>query len=237
MPVSQLKQINKPLISIILPCRNEEQSLAQSINSIRKVLDNSNLTGEIIVSDSSNDHSPDIARQFADKLVKHDKEGYGLAYLEGFEVAVGEILFLADPDGSYDFGEIPRFVNEVINKDYDFIIGNRFQGKIHPGAMPFLHQKLGSPILTHIFRYLYQLPIGVINCGMRAIKHSLLPKLELSATGMEFASEMLIKASRHNLKIKELPIDYYPRLGDSKLRTFPDGWRHFKLMINHKFAK
>lgn len=229
--------MSKPLISIILPCRNEEQSLGQSITSIRKVLEDSNLTGEIIVSDSSTDRSPEIAQSLADKLVKHDKEGYGTAYLEGFSAATGEILFLADPDGSYDFAEIPRFVTHLVNENYDFVIGNRFQGKIHPGAMPFLHQKVGSPTLTYIFKRLYKLPVGDINCGMRAIKRDVLFNLGLSSSGMEFASEMLIKASYQNLKIKELAIDYHPRLGDSKLKTFSDGWRHLKLMINHKFAR
>lgn len=229
--------MTKPLISIVLPCRNEEQSLAQSINSIREVLKNADLTGEVIVSDSSTDRSPEIAKQLADKLIKHDKPGYGIAYLEGFELAVGEILFLADPDGSYDFEEIPNFITPIASGDYDFVIGNRFQGKIHPGAMPFLHQKLGSPALTYLFKSLYKLPIGDINCGMRALRRELLPKLKLSSSGMEFASEMLIKASEQRLRVKELPINYHPRLGDSKLKTFSDGWRHLKLLVNHKFAK
>ena len=227
----------KPKISIILPCQNEEDNIGQCLLTIRQILQDNNLAGEIIVSDSSTDRSAEIAEPLADRVVRHGKNGYGVAYLEGFDVARGDYLFLADADGTYDFNEIPRFINFLENDEYDLVIGNRFRGKIYRGAMPFLRRRFGNPVLTFIFRRLYQLPVGDIHCGMRAIKINSLKKLSLNAPGMEFASEMLIKAHQHQLRVKELPIDYFPRQGLSKLRAFPDGWRHLKLMFYHRFIR
>src|SRR3989338_5718902 len=133
-----------PEISVILPCRNEEEALEGCIRAIQRILQDHGIDGEIIVSDSSTDHSPDIVRGLDAILVKHDKEGYGRAYLEGFKAARGKYIFCADPDGSYDFNEIPRFL-ECLRHGDDFVIGNRFKGRIASGAMPFLHQYIGNP--------------------------------------------------------------------------------------------
>lgn len=224
-------RINPPIeVSIILPCRNEEQALGLCLDKIRKILDTNQITGEIIVSDSSTDNSPNIALARGACLVKHDQVGYGRAYLESFKVARGQYLIMADADNTYDFGEIPRFL-EYLRAGNDLVIGNRFRGKIYPNAMPWLHRYIGTPLLSTIFCLLFGNKIGDINCGLRAISRPALDSLKLKTTGMEFASEMLIKASRQKLKIKEIPINYYPRLGQSKLRSWLDGWRHLKFMV------
>ena len=219
-----------PEISIVLPCRNEEASLGVCISRIKDVILKSEIEGEIIVSDSSTDTSPDIAKKHGVVLVKHDREGYGRAYLEGFKACRGKYIFCADPDGSYDFAEIPRFL-KYLRGDYDFVIGNRFRGKIAFGAMPWLRRYVGNPLLSMLVRVLYKTDVGDHHCGMRAFKKDALKRLELETEGMEFASEAIIKAIENNLRIKELPIHYYPRTGNSKLRTFRDGWRHLRFIL------
>jgi glycosyltransferase involved in cell wall biosynthesis len=225
------KELKKtsPTLSVILPCRNEEQAIGLCLENIKTVLAKNKLLGEIIVSDSSVDHSPDIAKNLADKVVTHNKIGYGAAYLEAFPHAKGKYIFMADADGTYDFEEIPRFVNEL-EKGADLVIGNRLGGKIKPGAMPRLHRYIGTPFLSWLFRLFFEPGVDDINCGMRALKLEALQRLDLKTTGMEFASEMLIESIHKNLKIKQLPIDYYPRIGKSKLKTFSDGKRHLFFM-------
>jgi glycosyltransferase involved in cell wall biosynthesis len=235
---------NIPEISIILPCRNEEQGLPFCLNEIKKVIKDlpaqagNNLSAEIIVSDSSVDKSPEIALRFAQGkqenfnlvLLKHDKEGYGMAYLEAFKIAKGKYIFMADSDASYSFKEIPRFINEL-KGGWDMVIGNRFDGTLHDKAMTFSHRYIGNPILSFILRLFFKTKIRDSQCGMRAIKKDLLEKLNLQTTGMEFASEMIVKALKNDLKIKELPIDYFPRKGKSKMHSFKDAWRHIRFML------
>jgi glycosyltransferase involved in cell wall biosynthesis len=220
----------EPEISIILPCRNEEKALPSCLKLIKEVIKRNKLDAEIIVSDSSTDKSPEIAIKEKVRLVKHDKEGYGIAYLEGFNAAKGKYLFMADADGSYDFNEIPKFV-KYLREGYDFVIGDRFGGKMDSSAMPFLHKYLGNPVLSGILRLFYGTKINDCHCGMRAISREALEKLNLRTTGMEFASEMIIKALKAKLKIKEVSIDYHERKGDSKLKSFRDGWRHLRFML------
>lgn len=221
---------NKPKITIILPCRNEEEALPFCLQQIKEAIKKNNLSAEIIVSDSSIDRSPKIAREHGVVLVKHDKKGYGIAYLEAFKEASGEYFFMADADASYDFNEISNFINELDN-GYEMIIGNRFSGNMHKNAMPFSHRYIGNPILSFILRLFFKTKIRDSQCGMRAIKKESLKKLNLQTTGMEFASEMIIKALKNNLKIKELPIGYHPRKGDSKMSSFRDAWRHIRFML------
>lgn len=218
-------------VSVVLPCRNEEQSIGECILKTHNVFEKYNIHGEIIVSDSSTDNSPEIVRKLNVKLVKHNKEGYGRAYLEGFKIAEGTYLFLADPDGTYDFSEIPFFLEYLRNDNYDFVIGNRLAGNIEKGAMPYLHRYIGIPILSLLFRLFFRIKIHDTQCGMRAITKEALSKLNLQTTGMEFASEMIVKAVQEGLRIKEVPIDYYQRKGNSKLRSFADGWRHLRFML------
>lgn len=218
-----------PEISIILPCRNEAEALGFCLDQIKKVIKENRLNAEIIVSDSSTDKSPEIARSERATLIKHDKLGYGIAYLEAFKIARGEYIFMADADGTYEFSEIPRFI-KFLRDGYDFVIGNRFGGKMEKGAMPFFH-KLGNPLLSGILRLFFSAKITDSHCGMRAIKKTALSRLNLQTTGMEFASEMVIKSLREGLRIKELPINYKKRMGKSKLKPMADSWKHMRFML------
>ena len=220
-----------PDLSIILPCLNEEQALGSCLQEIKKIAEKHNLDAEIIVVDNgSTDNSCKIALEKKVELVHEKERGYGAVYLKGFEAAGGRYLFLADPDGSYGFSEIPRFIEEL-KKGYDFVIGNRFKGKIEKGAMPWLHKHIGNPALSAILRLFFKTKIHDTHCGMRAITKEALKRLNLRTAGMEFASEMIMKAIKENLKIKELPINYYKRKGESKLKSFADGWRHLRFML------
>jgi len=219
-----------PEISVILPCRNEEKALAFCLDRIKQAIRKNNLSAEIIVSDSSSDRSPEIAKKQEAILLKHDKEGYGRAYLEAFKIAKGKYIFMADADGTYDFSEIPNFIAEL-KKGNDLVLGNRFGKKMEKEAMPFLHRYIGNPILSFTLRLFFKTNIRDSHCGMRAIKKESLGKLNLQTTGMEFASEMIIKALKNNLKISELPISYSPRRGESKMKSFSDGWKHLRFML------
>jgi len=216
-------------ISIILPCRNEKDSLRESIKQIKKTLEKNNLNGEIIVSDSSKDGSDKIAIEEDVGLIKHDKEGYGLAIKEGVNVSSGNIIIYADPDGTYDFEDIPRFIKEL--KKSDIVLGSRFKGKIKKHAMPLLHRLLGTPLFNILLRVFLRIKTSDSQSGFRALKKKTFLELNLKTMGMEFATEMLIKAKRLNLKIKEVPITYSERMGYSKLNTYRDGFAHLKYII------
>jgi len=218
-------------LSIILPCLNEEQSLGACLEKIKKVVRKNNLNAEIIVVDNgSTDNSCKIAKRKKVKIVYEPERGYGSAYLKGFEAAKGKYFFCADSDGSYDFREIPRFIEEL-KKGSDFVIGDRFKGKVKKGAMPWFHRYIGNPMLSGILRLFFKTKIQDVHCGMRAITKKALKELNLRATGMEFASEMVIQAVKKDLKIKEIPINYQKRKGTSKLKSFQDGWKHLRFML------
>ncbi|MBN1872566.1 MAG: glycosyltransferase family 2 protein, partial [Candidatus Omnitrophica bacterium] len=180
----------EPEISIILPCLNEEESLGLCLDKIREVVAKNGLDVEIIVVDNgSTDLSCKIAMEKKASLISEPEQGYGAAYLRGFAEARGKYIFIADSDGSYDFGEIPSFINQL-KAGYDFIIGNRFKGHIEKGAMPLLRRYIGNPILSGLLRIFFRTDIHDSQCGMRAFTKDVLNKLSLKATGMEFASEM-----------------------------------------------
>ncbi len=220
----------EPEISIILPCLNEEEAIGSCLDTINGIIKKEKLNAEIIVVDNgSTDNSCKIVREKGTRLVREKEKGYGAAYLTGFKKARGSNLFMADSDGTYDFNEIGNFVREL--EENDFVIGNRFQGKMEKGSMSWSHKNIGNPILSGVLRLFFNASIKDAHCGMRAIKKEALDKLNLRTTGMEFASEMVIKAAKNNLKIKELPINYYKRKGFSKLNSFPDGWRHLRFML------
>lgn len=219
-----------PKVSIILPCRNEESALSGCLKKIKTIIKENNLNAEIIVSDSSTDNSPKIAKNHRVILIKHDKEGYGNACLEAFKVARGKYIFMADADGSYDFSQIPEFIS-YLDKGYDLVIGNRFKGTIAKKAMPFHHKYLGNPVLTALVKLFFKAKINDTQSGIRAIRKSSLERLRLQTTGMEFASEMIAKAMRNNLKTIEIPTNYNERIGKSKLKSFADGWRHIRFML------
>jgi glycosyltransferase involved in cell wall biosynthesis len=219
-------------ISIVLPCQNEEESIGFCIDEIKKVFITNKIEGEIIVSDSSTDKSTQIAKDKGVRVIKHNQDGYGRAYLEGFKLVENEYIIMADPDSTYDFNEIPDFIKHL-DDNYDMVIGNRFSKKMEKGSMPPTHKYIGNPFLSFIFRLLFNNNIKDVHCGMRAIKKEKLDELNLKSPGMEFASEMMIGAVKNNFKIKEISIHYRRRRGKSKLKTIKDGIRHLKLMTKY----
>ncbi len=227
---------NADLISVILPCLNEEKGLELCINTINSTARENNLNLEIIVVDNgSTDNSQDVTRKMQEKygniVLEEEKiKGYGSAYLHGFSKARGKYLIMGDADNTYDFTAIPTFINKL-KEGYDFVVGNRFAGLMERNAMTFSHKWIGNPILSSLVRIFFKIKIHDIHCGLRAITKISYDKLSLSTLGMEFASEMIIKASRAKLKITEIPTKYTTRIGESKLETFNDGWRHLRFIL------
>lgn len=218
-----------PRISVVIPCLDEAANIERCVRAARHVLDESGIDGEVIVADNgSEDGSADLARAAGAIVVEEPLRGYGSAYLAGFAAAQGDYIVMIDADLTYDFQEIPRFV-EQLDDGAELVMGNRMQN-VAPGAMSPL-SRIGNPILSGFLNLLYRTPIGDAHCGLRAIRRDALPRLDLRSTGMEFASEMVIRAARAQLDIREVPIALHPRGGDSKLSPFRDGWRHLRLML------
>jgi glycosyltransferase involved in cell wall biosynthesis len=163
--------------------------------------------------------------------VHEPRRGYGSAYLAGFAAARGEFIVMGDADLTYDFNEIPRFLREL-DDGADMVIGDRMRN-IHPGAMPWLHRYIGNPLLSGFLNLLFRTGVSDAHCGMRAVRRSALPRLALRTTGMEFASEMVIRAAKERLDIRQFDIEYHPRGGESKLSSFRDGWRHLRFLLVH----
>jgi glycosyltransferase involved in cell wall biosynthesis len=221
---------NCPYVSFILPALNEELTIADCIEEIKTVLYENNISAEIIVSSSSTDRTDEIAENLGARVIRPEKKGYGNAYLFAFKEVSGEIIVILDADGTYDIKKIPEFIKEI-ESGSDFVMGSRLKGKIMKGAMPPLHQYIGNPVLTWMLNRVFKTNISDAHCGMRAIRKDALDSLNLKTPGMEFASEMIIEAARKNLKISEVPIDYYPRKAPSNLHSFADGWRHVRFML------
>ncbi len=185
----------------------------------------------IVADNGSEDGSADLAKAAGALVVHEPRRGYGSAYLAGFAAATGDYIVMADADLTYDFGDIPRFVEEL-DGGADLVMGDRMRG-IQPGAMPWLHRYVGNPALTGILNLFFRTGVRDAHCGMRAVRREALPRLDLRTTGMEFASEMVIRAGKAGLAISEVPIHYHPREGDSKLSSFRDGWRHLRFLLVH----
>jgi glycosyltransferase involved in cell wall biosynthesis len=214
----------------VIPCLNEAESIEACVRAALTVLDESGIPGEVIVADNdSEDGSGELARQAGANVVHEPRRGYGSAYLAGFSRARGKYIVTADADQTYDFAEIPHFVAQLEN-GADMVIGNRMNN-ILPGAMPWLHRYIGNPVLSGFLNLLYRSGVHDAHCGMRALRRDALPKLRLRSTGMEFASEMVVRAVKEKMTVTEFDIDYRPRSGDSKLSSFRDGWRHLKLLL------
>jgi len=220
-------------VSVVLPCRNEEKSIRHCILQIGKALEGRE--HEIIVSDSSTDRSAEIAREMGAKVVECRK-GYGNAYIEGFRHVGGEYVIMVDADSTYNFLEIPLLLKELDN-GAELAIGSRLRGKIAKGAMKPLHRWIGNPILSLIFNILFGTRLSDTHSGFRAIRKKDLDRLRLSHHGMEFALEMLIKATKAGMSIREVPITYSKRSGKSKLRSFRDGVRHLSIMASYRLSK
>ena len=223
-----------PEVSVVMPSLNEEGTIGGCIEKIKKVFNENHIDGEIIVADNSTDKTPEIAKSLGAIVITPEKKGYGNAYLAALSYAKGDFTVIADPDGTYDLSEVPNFLAPLIKGDADLVIGNRFGGNILKDAMPWHHRYIGNPILTKILNWLFKIEISDAHCGMRAFTKEAYEKLNLRTGGMEFASEMIIEAARKNLRIKEVPITYYPRIASSKLHSFSDGWRHLRFMMLYK---
>jgi len=217
-------------VSVILPALDEERTIGECITKIRKVFHDNVINGEIIVADSSTDRTPEIAASLGAKVFYPEKNGYGNAYLTGFRHARGRYIVMGDADNTYDFLEIPKLLAPLKN-GADFVIGSRFKGTIHKGSMDGLHRYIGNPLLTLMINVIFQTHYSDTHSGFRAITRDALGRLRLNTGGMEFASEMLVMASKEQLKIVEVPIDYYPRSTSSKLHSFADGWRHIRFVL------
>ena len=183
-----------------------------------------------MVDNASTDRSAEVAAEHGATVVREERPGYGSAYLAGLAHARGDYLVMGDADATYPIAELAPFVDRLAAGD-DLVMGSRFEGTIHGEAMPWLNRHVGNPILTGMLNLFFGVKVSDAHCGMRAVRRDALPVLDLHSTGMEFASEMVFKAYRRDLKVSEIPIDYYPRVGESKLNRFGDAWRHVKFML------
>jgi glycosyltransferase involved in cell wall biosynthesis len=220
-----------PQVSVVIPCLNEEGAVGQVVEQAWEGIERSGRSGEVIVVDNgSTDRSADVAAERGATVVFEPRRGYGRAYLTGIAHARGEYVVMADADGTYPVSVLGEFV-DALESGSDLVLGSRFKGRIHEGAMPWSNRWIGNPVLTGMLNRLFGIRVSDAHCGMRVVRSSALRKLDLHSTGMEFASEMVFKAFRRKLAVSEIPIDYFPRTGESKLSRFGDGWRHVRFML------
>lgn len=220
-------------ITILMPCLNEAETLEVCIKKAKTFLQENNLSGEILVADNgSTDGSQEIAILNQARLVKIEEKGYGNALWIGGANAKGKYVIMGDSDDSYDFYKLMPFV-EKLREGYDLVIGNRFVGGIEDGAMPWLHQYIGNPMLSFMGRIFFKSQVKDFHCGLRGYNRESIMKLDLKTTGMEYASEMIVMAELNHLKIAQVPITLKKdgRSGKSHLRSFQDGWRHLKFLF------
>lgn len=218
-------------VSVVLPCLNEEETIAECIKKAQAGFKKGNLAGEVVVSDNgSTDKSIEIAKSLGARVVFQPEKGYGNALRKGIEESQGKYIIMGDSDDTYDFSVLDEFV-KLLKQGYDLVMGSRFRGKILPGAMTWSHQYIGNPILSGILRIFFGGGVSDSHCGLRAFTKEAYQKMGLQTTGMEFASEMVIHAMKKKLKISEIPITYYPRKGESKLVGLRDAWRHMRFML------
>ena len=220
-------------VSIVMPCLNEAETLAKCIRHAQSAIAKGGLAAEIIVADNgSTDGSQRIARDLGARVVDVPRKGYGSALIGGIDAAQGRFVVMGDADDSYDFEAIGPLIDKL-RDGYDLVVGNRFIGGIEPGAMPWSHRWIGNPVLTFISRVFFHAPVGDTHCGLRAFNKDAYEKMRLRATGMEFASEMVIKASLKGMRITEVAVTLRPdgRTRAPHLRTWRDGWRHLRFML------
>ena len=232
-PVRETTEEAAPkLLSVIIPCLNEAENIVQCVRSAQNAMDLAGIDGEVIVADNGSEDGSAMLAEAAGAYVVHElRRGYGSAYMAGFAAASGTYVLMADADLTYDFNEIPNFLRELQDGG-DMVIGNRMQ-HIHPGAMPWHHRYIGNPLLSGLLNVLFRTGVSDAHCGMRAFRRDHLEALQLRTTGMEFASEMVVRAAKEKLDIREIPIEYHPRGGESKLSSLRDGWRHLRFLLLH----
>ena len=230
----QSRHENKQLeLTILIPCLNEAETIEVCIRKASAFMDGQNISGEVLVADNgSTDGSQSLAKALGARVVDVPVRGYGAALIAGIEAARGRYIIMGDADDSYDFSALDPFVVELRN-GYELVMGNRFKGGIKPGAMPFLHKYLGNPVLSAIGRMFFAIPIGDFHCGLRGFSREAINRLSLSNTGMEFASEMVVKASIREMRMTEVPTVLSPdgRSRPPHLRTWRDGWRHLRFLL------
>jgi len=220
------------LVSVVIPCLNEAENIVECVERALRTIEDNAIPGEVLVVDNgSTDGSDELAAGAGARVVHEPRRGYGSAYLAGFAAARGSYILMADADLTYDFGDLPRFL-EKLEDGAEMVIGDRMDN-IQPGAMPWLHRYVGNPILSGVLNVFFRTGVRDAHCGMRAMRRDILPQLDLRTTGMEFASEMVIRAAKTHTKIEQLPIEYHPRGGESKLSSFRDGWRHLRFLLVH----
>jgi glycosyltransferase involved in cell wall biosynthesis len=224
---------NELELTILMPCLNEAETIGICIRKARGYIEHSGIPGEVLIADNgSTDGSREIALELGAKVVSVPEKGYGSALISGINSARGEYIIMGDADDSYDFSNLDPFIQEL-QRGGDLVMGNRFKGGIRKNAMPFLHKKLGNPVLSFIGRLFFDIKIGDFHCGLRGFKAEKIRSLNLKTTGMEFASEMIVKARFFNLNIVEVPTVLYPdgRSRPPHLKTWRDGWRHLVFLL------
>ncbi len=212
---------------------NEEETIQICIEKAHEIFKIYGIEGEVILADNSLDRTARIAAAMGAKVIGPVK-GYGNAYLKGLAHAKGDYIAIADADNTYDLLELSDFLDPLMKGEADFVIGSRLKGNIKKGSMPWLHRYIGNPLLTAMLNLLFKTSISDAHCGMRAFTKEALEKMNLKSRGMEMASEMVIEASKNELRIMEVPISYHPRKTPSKLRSFQDGWRHVRFMMLYR---
>jgi glycosyltransferase involved in cell wall biosynthesis len=230
--VAAASEVVPQLLSVVIPCLNEVENIELCVSSALGAMARAGIPGEVIVADNgSDDGSAELAELAGARVVHEPVRGYGSAYRAGFAAARGEYIVMADADLTYDFAEIPRFL-AGLRDGADMIVGDRMHN-IAPGAMPWHHRYIGNPLLSRLLNVLFHTGVSDAHCGMRAFRRDRLELLGLRTTGMEFASEMVVRAAKARLDIREIPIEYHRRGGESKLSSFRDGWRHLRYLLLH----
>lgn len=221
-------------ITVIIPCLNEAESIRHVVRAAREGIGKTGLPGEVIVVDNgSTDGSPEAATEAGARVVPEAERGYGAALRRGFASAGHSIIVMADGDATYDLSKLEPFVEPLLANEADFVVGNRMYD-IREGAMPFHHRYVGNPVLSLMLRIMFRTNrVRDAHCGMRAITKKGYESLDCVTTGMEFASEMIVRAIHRGLRLREVNITYHPRVGESKLRSLKDGWRHIRFMLLH----
>jgi glycosyltransferase involved in cell wall biosynthesis len=218
-------------VSIVFPCLNEASGVGDCVQDATARLTSAGISGEVIVCDNgSHDGSELAAARAGARVVTESYRGYGSALRTGIRAAQGEYIVILDADGSYDLGALGPMV-AALRAGADLVMGNRFQGRVAAGAMPWAHRYIGSPFLSGLLNLFFGTRVGDVHCGMRAFTRQAYHRLALKTAGMEFASEMVARAARIRLEIAEVPVDYHPRAGASKLRRYRDGWRHLRFLL------
>lgn len=220
-------------LTIVMPCLNEAETLKVCIDKAMKYLNDNNISGEVVIGDNgSTDGSQEIARSCGARVVDIPRKGYGSALMGAIQAAHGKYVIMGDSDDSYDFSNLNAYI-EKLREGYDLVMGNRFKGGVAKGAMPFLHRYLGNPVLSFIGKLFFGGGINDFHCGLRGFRQDIVTLLNLQTTGMEFASEMVVKSQINKLKIIEVPTTLSPdgRSRPPHLRTWRDGWRHLRFLL------